>query len=96
MFKKNKKGNFSIDMLQNAVLSLLVLGLIVVVVQVILGQMADNTTLAPTNSFAANTIAQTQESVATVPTWFTIILTVIIAVALILLVLVFRKVNQGK
>ena len=92
----NKRGNLpSIDFLQTGVLGLLVLGLIVVAVQIILGQMASNTTLAPTNSYAANAISSTQSAVGTIPTWFTVLITVIVAVAIILVVLLLRQINKG-
>lgn len=92
---KNKKGIYAIDLLIAGAVGLMVLALIVVVVLIILGQMQSNTTLAPVNGSAYNAITLTSDAVATIPTWFTVLITVITAVGLIALVLVLRRLSQG-
>jgi hypothetical protein len=91
----NRKGIYAIDLLLAGAVGLMVLALVVVVVLIILGQMSSNTTLAPVNSSAANSINLTSTAVATIPTWFTIIITVVVAVGLITLVLVIRNITGG-
>jgi hypothetical protein len=92
----SKRGELpSISLLTAGVLGLLVLAIIVVVVQIILGQMATNTSLAPANSYAANAISSSQSAIGTIPTWFTILITVIVAVAIVLVVLVLKQL-QGR
>lgn len=91
-----KRGEIpAIAFITAGLFGVLLLGLVVVVFQIILGQFGANTTLAPANSFAANAITSTQTSVATVPTWFTVIITVIVAVALILIVMLIRYAGQA-
>lgn len=93
--QRNKKGIYAIDLLVAGAVGLMVLALIVVVVLIILGQMQSNTTLAPVNGTAYNALGTTSTAVATIPTWFTVIITVVVAVGLITLVLVIRQISSG-
>ena len=93
--QKNKTGIYAIDLLIAGAVGLMVLALTVVVVLIILGQMQSNTTLAPANGTAYNAIGQTSAAVSAIPTWFTIIITVVVAVGLITLVLVIRSISGG-
>lgn len=94
--KMNRKGIYAVDLLTEAAIGIMVLALIVVVVLIILGQMQGNTTLAPVNGTAYNALGSTSTAIATIPTWFTIFITVVVAVGLIALVLVFRQLRAGR
>lgn len=94
--KMNKKGIYAVDLLTEAAIGIMVLALFVVVVLIILGQMQSNPTLAPTNGTAYNALGSTSTAIATIPTWFTIFITVVVAVGLIALVLVFRQLRAGR
>ena len=93
--RQARKGIYALDLLVEGTIGLMVLALVVVVTIIIVGQMQTNTTLAPVNGTAYNALAQTNTAIATIPTWFTVFITVVVAVGLITLVLVLRTINKG-
>lgn len=95
-FRAARKGIYALDLLVEGTIGLMVLALVVVVTIIIVGQMQTNTTLAPVNGTAYNALGQTNTAIATIPTWFTVFITVVVAVGLITLVLVLRTINRGK
>jgi ABC-type uncharacterized transport system fused permease/ATPase subunit len=94
--RQSRKGIYALDLLVEGTIGLMVLALVVVVTIIIVGQMQTNTTLAPVNGTAYNALGQTNTAIATIPTWFTVFITVVVAVGLITLVLVLRQINRGK
>jgi len=94
-YRNARKGIYALDLLVEGTIGLMVLALVVVVTIIIVGQMQTNTTLAPENGTAYNALAQTNTAIATIPTWFTVFITVVVAVGLITLVLVLRTINKG-
>lgn len=89
--KMNRKGIYAIDLLVSAVLGIMVLVLVVVLILIILGNMQSNTTLAPVNSAAYNSLGTASTAVSQVPQWFSIIIIVVIAVGLVALVLFLKQ-----
>jgi beta-lactamase regulating signal transducer with metallopeptidase domain len=90
MKRMGKKGFVSFDALTNGVLGLVVLAMVVVVALLIFGQFSSNTTLAPVNSYAYNALATSQSAIATVPNFYSILIIVVIAIAVLAAVLYLR------
>lgn len=95
--KKNsiaKRGFAAMDFLQAGVIGLLTLGLVVVIVLAITTNLQSNTTLFPTNSAGYNAAVATTNAIATVPTWFTLLIVVVVGAALLFLIYDFYQRRQ--
>jgi uncharacterized membrane protein len=88
---KSKKGFAAMEFLQSGVIGLLVLGLVVVITLAITTNLQNNTTLFPTNSAGSNAAIATTNAIATVPTWFTLLIVVVIGAALLFLIYDFYQ-----